>query len=166
MPISRRRCQDGFSLVELTVATAIYSMGLGSLSLMLLLSVHGTSAARLETTATVQAGSLAELILMTSDAAGHYALPPGTDPAPCDPTQGCPPEEMAAWQLDSWRRHLATELPGGKGLVCRDATPNDGDTEDPACSGEGGRVIKIFWMQPTDGSEPDAASTRHVLRLP
>ena len=166
MPTRIPHCQTGFSLVELTVATAIYSMGLGSLSLMLLLSVQGTSEASLETTAATQAGSLAEMILMTSDAAGHYALPPGPGTVPCDPAQGCSVEEMAAWQLSSWRRHLATELPGGMGLVCRDATPNDGDAEDAACSGEGGAVIKVFWQVPPSASEPDASSTRHVLRLP
>ena len=166
MPIQMPQSHDGFSLVELTVATAIYSMGLGSLSLMLLLAVQGTSEARLETTAAVQAESLAEMILMTSDAVGHYALPPGPGAASCNPTQGCPLEEMAAWQLDSWRGRLATELPGGKGLVCRDATPHDGNTEDPACSGEGGSVIKVFWLEAAEASEADRSSTRHVLRLP
>jgi len=166
MPIRIPRNPGGFSLVELTVATAIYSMGLGSLSLMLLLAVQGTAEARLETIAAVQAGSLAEMILMTSDAAGHYALPPGQGAAGCNPAQGCTLEELAVWQLDSWRRQLATELPGGKGLVCHDSTPHDGDTEDPACSGDGGSVIKVFWLRPEGASEADASPTRHVVRLP
>jgi len=166
MPIRVPRIQNGFSLIELTVATAIYSMGLGSLSLLLLLAVQGTSEARLETMAAAQAGSLAEMILMTSDAAGHYALAPGSETVSCDPGLSCSAAEMAAWQLDSWRRQLATELPGGQGVVCRDATPNDGDALDAACSGEGGTVIKVFWRQPSGASEPAVSPARHILRLP
>jgi len=166
MPARAPRRQKGFSLVELTVATAIYSMGLGSLSLMLLLAVQGTSEARMETTAAIQAGSLAEMILLTSDAAGHYAFPPGPDASLCDPAVGCSVQEMAAWQLDTWRRRLAAELPSGQGLVCHDATPHDGDVENAACSGEGDRVIKIFWEQPPSASDSNASPTRNVLRLP
>jgi type IV pilus assembly protein PilV len=166
MPARAPRRQTGFSLVELTVATAIYSMGLGSLSLMLLLAVQGTSEARMETTAATQAGSLAEMILLTSDVAGHYAFPPGPGASPCDPAVGCSVEQMAAWQLDAWRRRLAAELPSGQGLVCHDATPNDGDVENAACSGAGERVIKIFWKRPPSASESDPSPARHVLRLP
>jgi type IV pilus assembly protein PilV len=166
MPARALQSQDGFSLVELTVATAIYSMGLGSLSLMLLLAVQGTSEARMETTAATQAASLAEMILLTSDAAGHYAFPPGPGASLCDPAMGCSTQEMAAWQLDGWQRQLAAELPSGQGLVCQDATPNDGDVENAACSGEGDRVIKIFWERPPGASESDSSPTRHVLRLP
>jgi len=166
MPIRTPRGQDGFSLVELSVATAIYSMGLGSLSLMLLIAVQGTSNARLETTAATQAGSLAEMILMTSDAIGHYALPPVAGAVSCDTVQACSVAEMAAWQLDAWQRGLAEALPAGQGLVCHDGTPNDGDTENAGCDGEGGAVIKVFWRQPPDASGPDALPARHVLRLP
>ena len=166
MPISKPRAQDGFSLVELTVATAIYSMGLGSLSLMLLLALQGTSEARLDTTAAAQAGSLAESILMTSDAAGHYALPPAAGAISCDHPRICSVGEMATWQLDTWQRQLAAELPAGRGVVCQDATPADGDADDAACDGEGGRVIKVFWEQPPGLAGQEASSARHVLRLP
>lgn len=166
MPLATPSAQDGFSLVELTVATAIYSMGLGSLSLMLLLAVQGTSEARLDTTAAAQAGSLAESILMTSDAAGHYALPPAAGAISCDYPRICSVEEMATWQLDTWRRQLAAELPAGQGVVCQDATPADGDAEDAACDGQGGPVIKVFWQQPAGQPVPEASSARHVLHLP
>ena len=159
-----REC--GFSLIELSVATAIYSMGLGSLSLMMLLAVQGTTEARFETTATVQLSSLAEMILMNSDSAGHYAVDSGSDAAACDLGHPCSAEEMAAWQLAIWRGRLASDLPAGSGLVCRDRTPDDGDTENPACDGEGGHMIKIFWQPPATEGEPDSANGRQFLRLP
>ena len=164
LPYPRR--QRGFSLIELSVATAIYSLGLGSLSLMLLLSVHGTSAARFETTASIQAASLAELILMNSDAAGHYVYPAEPGAAGCDPTVFCSTEEMAAWQLQTWRGRLAGELPGGQGLVCRDSTPDDGDAGTAACDGNGAHVVKVFWALPGGASDQGEDSGRQVLQLP
>ena len=158
--------QPGFSLIELSVATAIYSLGLGSLSLMMLLAVRGTTEASFQTTATIQAASLAELILMNSDAAGHYAAPFGASTPGCDPGTTCPDEEMAAWHLQTWRSRLAEGLPGGRGLVCRDSTPDDGDAEDAACDGGGGNVIKIFWSLPAAAAEQGDGSGRQVLRLP
>jgi type IV pilus assembly protein PilV len=166
MQISVPNRERGFSLIELSVATAIYSMGLGSLSLMMLLAVHGTTEARFETTATVQLSSLAEMILMNSDSAGHYAVDSGSDAAACDLGHPCSAEEMAAWQLAIWRGRLASDLPAGSGVVCRDRTPDDGDTEYFACDGEGGHVIKVFWQPPTTKVEPDSANGRQFLRLP
>ncbi|MCU0990672.1 MAG: hypothetical protein MUE63_14100 [Xanthomonadales bacterium] len=89
--------QRGFSLIELGVATAIYSMGLGSLSMLMLLAVHGTSGARLETAAVMHSASLAEMIAMNSDAIGHYAFHSGT--GPCDDGRPCSADELAATNL-------------------------------------------------------------------
>lgn len=157
----------GFSLVELSVATAIYSMGLGSLSLMLLLAVQGTTEARFETTAAIQAASLAEMILLNSDAAGHFALPTMDGTVSCGLGQTCSVEEMATWQLETWRRRLAADLPGGQGLVCIDRTPHDGDAANAACDGEGGSaVIKVFWQSPATGAGPESSTARRILQLP
>jgi len=166
MQVSRFRREGGFSLLELSVATAIYSMGLGSLSLMMLLAVQGTTEARFETTAAVQLSSLAEMILMTSDAAGHYAFSPAPGGTVCDRGNACSTEEMAVWQLETWRGRLAAELPGGSGLVCRDRTVDDGNTGDPACDGEGSDVIKIFWQPQANQDDPGSPPSRQVLRLP
>lgn len=166
MQIPALRRQGGFSLVELSIATAIYSMGLGSLSLMMLLAVQGTTEARLTTTAAMHMTSLAEMILMNSDAAGHYALNPQPGIAACEAGHACSAEEMAIWQLTTWREQLASELPHGTGLVCRDGTPEDGDADNAACDGEGGDVIKVFWQPTVAAGEADHPPGRQVLRLP
>ena len=156
--------QSGFSLIELCVATAVYSMGLGGMALMLLLALRGTTGAQLDMVAAMHAASLAETIAMTSDAAGHY-LAATTDAASCDAGQACSLEELAAAGLASWRRRLAEDLPRGAGLVCRDGTPEDGDAAGPACDGTGGRVIKVFWDAPAADDDTQGKG-RHVLRLP
>jgi type IV pilus assembly protein PilV len=167
MRIATRHRQGGFSLIELTVATAIYSMGLGSLSLMMLLAVGGTTDARFETTAAMQLSSLAEMILMNPGGATHYAAAPeGYEGPACDFGHACTAEEMAAWQMATWRRALASQLPRGRGLVCRDGSPDDGSDGDTACDGQGGEVIKLFWQPSvTPVEEPDRPA-RRVLRLP
>jgi len=162
-----RRLQRGFSLIELSVAMAIYSMGLGSLSLMMLLAVQGTSDARFETTAALETASLAEQIAVNSPAIDHYLVQPRADPAlDCGFGEVCSVEEMAAWQLTTWNARLAAELPGGAGLVCRDSTPGDGSADAGGCDGSGGYVIKVFWRPSIDPAEPAAASDRRVMSLP
>jgi prepilin-type N-terminal cleavage/methylation domain-containing protein len=134
----------GFSLIELTVATAIYSMGLGSLSLMM----------------------LAELILMNPAAIGHYISDVGGAAPDCDGGIVCAPDEMAAWHLQAWRDDLAALLPGGSGLVCLDSSPEDGESADAACDGVGGPVIKVLWEVPEDEDDPEPGFGRQVARLP
>lgn len=171
MEFRKNRVQRGFSLIELTVATAIYSMGLGSLSLMMLLALHGTGAARLDTMAALHAASLAEMIAMSSDAVGHYLNESAPVAGDCAHAAPCSIDEMAAANLALWRGRLAADLPGGDGLLCLDGTPEDGAGDDPACDGSGGPVIKVFWEAPAEhqASEPvDSGSEarRHVSRLP
>ena len=160
----------GFSLIELTVATAIYSMGLGSLSLMMLLALHGTGGARLDTMATLHATSLAEMIAMSSDAVGHYVNESAPVAGDCAHDAPCSIDQMAAANLAQWQDRVAADLPGGDGLLCLDGTPEDGASDDPACDGSGGPVIKVFWEAPAEhhASEPEhsAEARRHVSRLP
>ena len=161
-----RNIQKGFSLIELSVAMAIYSMGLGGVSIMLLAAVHGTADARYQSYAVSQASSLAESILMNSDAIGHYVNPVPSDPGACQFDQHCDPADMAAATMNSWRLHLRSNLPGGGGLVCRDGTPDDGQAGKPSCDGAGNPVIKVFWEEPSKRDNGRNGSQRVVSRLP
>jgi type IV pilus assembly protein PilV len=157
--------QSGFSLVELSVAMAIFSMGLGSLSMMLLASIHGTAEARHQTVAAIQANSLAEMIAMSTDAYGHYINPSDFDTAACA-HDFCDEEAMASGNMMSWKTRIHDELPGGKGLVCRDSTPEDGSAINPSCDGSGALVIKVFWVEPRHENSEDGGLRRLVSRLP
>ena len=157
---------DGFSLIELTVATAIFSMGLGGFSLLLLLSMQGTLEARYQTAATTQAHSLAETVLMNSDAIGHFVDPPVTMAMPCDIDSACTGAELAGSSLLQWQERLTEDLPLGSGLVCLDATPEDGTVENPSCDGAGAPVIKVFWQEPAGAGEQRYEPRRVVSRLP
>ncbi|MBT8048883.1 MAG: hypothetical protein HKN57_00630 [Xanthomonadales bacterium] len=163
MNASKRRSDRGFSLVEVAVATTLFSMGLGGLSIMLLTAIHGTTEATHQTVATVQASSLAEMIAMSSDAYGHFVDPVEFNPYQC--TGECPGNSLASANFLDWQNLISRKLPGGTGLVCRDSTPNDGSNTNPSCDGSGALVVKIFWSEPAHANALDAAPMRVVSRL-
>jgi len=158
-------CESGFSLIEVIIAAAIFSTGLGGLSLLLLTAVMGTAEASHQTIASTRASSLAEMIAMNSAASGHYINPlPGAEP--CMVGDDCSSEQMASADLDHWLGELARELPGGSGLVCRDSTPDDGHSANPACDGTGNLVVKVFWMETHHQGDEGGGLRRLVTRLP
>lgn len=164
MSTIKRGFQSGFSLVELAVATTLFSMGLGSLSIMLLSAVHGTAEARHQTMASLQANSLAEMIAMSSDAYGHY-INPGDSATEFCGGNACPGVDMASATLAEWQNRIRNDLPGGMGLVCRDNTPDDGDSVNPSCDGSGDLVIKVFWTEARHQDSEGGGQRRVVSRL-
>ncbi len=161
----RHSCESGFSLIEVLIAAAIFSTGLGGLSLLLLSAVMGTAEAGHQTFATNKASSLAEMISMNSVASSHYINPlPGS--GPCVIGEDCSGAQLAAADLDHWLGELAYQLPRGSGLVCRDSTPDDGHSANPACDGAGSLVIKVFWLETRFQDDEDGGLRRLVAHLP
>jgi len=158
--------QKGFTLLEISVATALFSMGLGSFSLLLLLAVQGTAETQHRALAVHQADSLAELILMNSDAVGHYVYPIEAGPNDCAPGLECSPGQLAGSSLARWQQSIGHELPEGRGLVCLDSSPEDGSPDNPACSGTGDAVIKILWREPSSKPGGEVENKRVVSTLP
>ena len=154
----------GFSLVELTVALAIFSTGLGGFSLLLMLAIQGSSASRLQSMAAIEAASLANSLRLvpgvTLDRLSAEAA------ASCQTGSYCMPAHMAGSLFHDWQQGLENRIPGSAGLVCLDSTPDDGRVDSPACDGSGGAVVKIFWNEP---GRKDAGALQHrrlVTRLP
>ncbi len=162
---TNRHLQHGFSLVEVMVSTVVFSLGLGGLSLMMLTSVHGTQQAQYQTVASMQASSLAELILMNPAAIGHYINPVQTPREDCTSPTGCSSAAWAAGNLARWQFELEQNLPGSTALVCRDGSPDDGQTSEPACDGAGSAVVKVFWADPHHPDEMNEGVQRVVLQV-
>ncbi len=85
----------------------------------------------------------------------------------CD-TTSCTPQQLATFDLVSWNQAQAQNstkpaesnadvLPGGQGIVCIDATPDDGDSSNWACDNDGiVYAIKIEWQERTSGEDDTA----------
>ena len=161
----RISCESGFSLIEVIIAAAIFSTGLGGLSLLLLTAVMGTAEAGHQTIASTRASSLAEMIAMNSAASGHY-INPQHQAGPCMVGDECSSGQLASADMNHWLEELARELPMGSGLVCRDSTPDDGHFANPACDGTGNLIVKVFWMEARHQGDEDGGLRRLVTRLP
>jgi type IV pilus assembly protein PilV len=157
-----RGSQSGFSLIELTIAAAIFSTGLGAFSLLLLLAIQGTMESGQQTIAVQHARSLAESVKLIPEAVSAFEHP--APQSECPVGSSCSPGQMASSSILHWQRRLARQLPGGTGLICRDGTPEDGTASRPACDGGGQLVVKVFWTEP--GKDGGSLERRAVSRLP
>lgn len=155
---------DGFSLIELTIALAIFSTGLGGLSLLLMLAVQESTVSQVRNAAVVQAASLAEAIRLNAAGGEEYLSRPVKND--CLDGLVCDPAQMASAALFDWQQRLSQRIPGAVGLVCLDSTPLDGRPDETACDGAGGMVIKVLWQEPGGNGEPAIRDQRVVRRLP
>lgn len=140
------RAGTGFSLIEVLIAVAVFSIGMAGLAAMLMDAVHGTAEARNRSTAAIHASSLAELILLNPAATGHYM-----DPAPptsdCISDLACSDAEWAAGNLARWQQELEQSLAHAETVVCRDASPEDGAPGEFTCDGAENTVVKVLWHE-------------------
>jgi len=144
---------SGFSLLEVLIATTVFSVGLAGLATLLLTSINGSAQARQEGLAAMAAANLAEQIRLNPVALNHYLNPPETISRICMGGDNCSPEEQADYDFRLWQIELADAIKSARGLVCSDATPRDGVAGDDRCDGAGPLVIKIFWNGPDIGTD-------------
>ena len=62
---------------------------------------------------------------------------------------GCAtPALAAAADFQEWAADVAVQLPAGKGVVCKDSTPDDGSALAPLCDGLGSVIaVKVWWNE-------------------
>ena len=130
----------GFSLVEVAVAAALLSTGLGGFSLLLTLAINGTAAAGHQSLAAAQVASMSEIFLLSG-----RSLP-------------------VAAETVAWTERIGRLLPVGRGTLCADSSPEDGSGDDPSCDGQGTAVIKVFWREAPVGD--DDGTRRLVAVMP
>ena len=141
---------SGFSLLEVLIASSIFSVGLAGVAALLLTSINESAQARREGLAAMAAASLAEQIRLNPVALNQYLNPADTISTACLGTDHCLPGQQADYDFRLWQIELAAAIKSATGLVCHDATPMDGDAGDDRCDGTGPLVIKIFWNGPND----------------
>lgn len=164
-PVSARYANAGFSLIEVLVASLIFTLGLAGFSALLLSSMIGSTQARREGIASISASNLAEQIRLNPAAIDNYLHPPEYISKICSGDTHCSPAQQADYDFRFWQLELADRIRHARGLVCRDATPDDGNVANEQCDGSGSLIIKIFWSgQPADAKKTPV-QYRYVLQL-
>ena len=159
--MSQRKVQ-GSTLIEVLVSLLVLSFGLLSMGGLQTVSLRNNQTAYYRTQAIMLANDMAERMRgnIAGVTAGGYNNVTGAATANCFTSTGCTPAQMAAQDVFSWEAEVAAALPGGDGVVCRDATQDDGTPAAVACSNTGSiYAIKIWWDDNRDGT----AEQRYVL---
>jgi type IV pilus modification protein PilV len=149
---NRAKSDDsGFSLIEVLIASTVFSLGLAGFTALLLSSIMGSAEARREGIASIAAANLSEQIRLNPLALARYLNPPKNISRICTTDNNCTPEQQADYDFRLWQLELADSIRNARGLVCRDETPEDGIEGNSQCNGAGPLVIKIFWDGQSSG---------------
>ena len=157
------KCQAGFSLIEVLVASTIFSIGLAGVASLLATSISASSTSRKQSVATRAATSLADQMRLNGTALSVYLSPTNQQPQPCSNLSLCSPTQQAELDFYQWKMDLTNGIPGAVASVCLDSSYQDGDVLSNACDGSGGLVIKIFWDSPNAGNEARKTASRLVF---
>lgn len=165
----------GFSLLEVLIASTMFSLGMAGLSALLLTNLSSSSQSRKTSIASVAAANLAEQIRLNSLAIDRYLNPADTASKDCQSSGSgtassggsgavvCTPQQQADYDFELWQLELTDQLPHSAVKVCMDNTPDDGDVIDAQCDGGSLLVIKIFWATPPSADNPSINSHRHTM---
>jgi len=156
---------SGFSLLEVLIASTIFSLGMAGFAALLLTSIIGSTQARREGIAAMAAASLSEQIRMNPGALERYLNPAENISKICSGGNQCTPEQQADYDFRLWQLELADSIQNARGLVCRDETPEDGAEGNDQCDGSGPPVIKIFWYSQGDVEISESGQHRFTLEV-
>ncbi len=128
-PLTQRRRQRGFSLLEVLVALLVLSIGLLGLAALQTMGLKFNTQSYQRTQAVLNAYDIIDRIRANPAgmAAGSYDDIDISATAPTLPTCPCTPAQMADYDIAQWKASLVQLLSEGRGAVCRgnlDATWN------------------------------------------
>ena len=136
-------------MLEILISIMILSIGLLGLASLQAFSLKNAGNANYRGSAAQLAYDLADRMRANRAAldAGSYNNQQGVLVTTCFQAAGCNTLQMAQMDVYVWNQDIARLLPGGKGFVCTDSTPNDGSPTLPACDNlpNAPYVIKIWW---------------------
>ena len=146
---STRRAQGGYVLLEALVAVVIASVGFVGAARMQTLGLAMNNSTQVRQKATHLGYQMADRIRANQAGvtAHAYDRPAAGATACLSAASGCTPALLAAADVGEWQGEIASQLPGGSGVVCLDSTPDDGDAATPLCDGLGNVIaVKLWWV--------------------
>jgi type IV pilus assembly protein PilV len=184
---TKRISESGFTLLEVLVAIVVLTFGLLGIAGLLLATVKNNTISAQRTTAVFLAQDMADRIRLNInatkplDAKGNvqdvYYLNnvTGAANAACvgDAVNSACADRKGAADRDIyvWLSQLATSLPGGQGIVCKDLTPDDGTGSAAGVNGcdaatsQSPWVVKIFWVVRAEDQSDGVNATNSIQRL-
>lgn len=146
--------QSGATLLEVLIAILILSFGLLGMLGLIINSYKLTSSSNFRTVAAQQAYSMADTLRSNVLILAKFQNPAASADANCLSATGCDKDAVFGNDVAMWSNRLASMLPQGRGTVCSDATPEDGDPSDPnwgcdpvAANPTGPFVVKVCWIE-------------------
>ena len=130
--------QNGFTLIEVLISVFVLALGVIGAAGMQLNAMRTGQQSGFQTIAVQLATEMADKMranakqLNQADSANPYLLSynSATDAAPSVPgkicygsTVTCSDAELASFDIYEWEKRLKEALPGGRVVICRDATP-------------------------------------------
>lgn len=158
--------QAGFSLLEALIGVVIIGLGFIGVAGLQLSALKDTQTSRNVTTATVLARDMADRVRMSgvAVAAYNFASAAPTATVNCVGTANiCSGADFFSTQYANWVARVKTQLVGGDGIICRDASPNDGTPAAPACTNAATDplVVKVWWTE-----KDKATGTQELYVMP
>jgi len=148
-PRSRRRAEHGYVLLEALIAVVIAAVGFIGAARMQTLGLAMNNSTQARQKATLLGYQMADRIRANQAgvSARAYDRPTAGATGCLVATTGCTPAQLAAADVGEWQSEIASQLPGGAGVVCLDASPDDGDAAAPMCDGAGNIIaVKVWWV--------------------
>ena len=147
----RRQRPQGLALMEALVAVLLLSACALAYAALQMRGLAAGHSAMWRSKATLLAYEMADRMRANraAVASGQYnSLTAPQGPGACGSDSACTPAGMARLDYAQWSATLGRELPGGSGVVCLDASPDDGSAASPGCSGSGSMLaVKVFWSE-------------------
>lgn len=121
----KARAEGGFTLLEIMVAIVILGMGLLGMLGVIFNSLKLSSSSSYRVVAEQQAYSIAEAVRANTSVLG-FSTPgaPTGDAYACFGTTGCSATDYLGSSYQIWTDQLASVLPSGAGVICRDSDPS------------------------------------------
>lgn len=158
---------SGFTLLEVMIALLVLSMGLAGIASLLTTGMRSTSTANLRSIAITHSQSGAEMMRANLEAyqdawyVGDNTTGEPSGQSTCGGTNGCSGEEQANNDYVAWRAKITETMPDGRGYICVDSSPDDGQPGGLGCDNIGNTVIKIFWRDARDEDTLDNGDNYH-----
>jgi type IV pilus assembly protein PilV len=169
-----KRQHNGFALIEVLISVFVLALGVIGVAGMQLTALRTTQQSAFQSTALQLASEMADRMRANDKQVKlggkdnpflNVAYPPadGKHKAPnkfCY-SDDCSAEELAKFDIYEWEKRVKAALPGGRALICRDATPWDAAKGaltwncDAGTGDSASFVIKLGWRG--KGKNPDGS---------